>query len=93
MSTFTQALFADRVLDRLRAAQGVIRLGTRYGSARLEAACQRAVAFDNITYRAVRMILEKGLDQNTDPQACFDDLAEAYTGQARFGRDPGKLFN
>ena len=88
-----QALFADRVLDRLRAAQGVIRLGTRYGSARLEAACQRAVAFDNITYRAVRMILEKGLDQNTDPQACFDDLAEAYTGQARFGRDPGKLFN
>ena len=88
-----EALFADRVLDRLRAAQGVIRLATRYTSERLEAACQRALAFDNITYRAVRTILEKGLDQHADPQACFDALSAAYTGQARFGRDPGKLFN
>lgn len=88
-----RALFADRVLDRLRAAQGVIRLGQRYGAMRLEAACARALAFDNLTYRSVRMILEKGLDQTTDPQVCFDALSEAYTGQARFGRDPTKLFN
>lgn len=88
-----EALFADRVLDRLRAAQGVIRLGTRYGAARLEAACARALVFNNITYRSVRVILEKGLDQTTDPQACFDQLSEAYTGQARFGRDPTTLFN
>jgi len=88
-----EALFADRVLDRLRAAQGVIRLGTRYGAARLEAACQRALAFSNITYRSVRVILEKGLDQSTEPQACFDQLSEAYTGEARFGRDPATLFN
>jgi len=88
-----KALFADRVLDRLRAAQGVIRLGTRYGASRLEAACQRALAFDNIGYRAVRMILEKGLDQHPDPQACFDALSAAYTGAARFGRDPGTLLN
>ena len=88
-----RALFADRVLDRLRAAQGVIRLGTRYGAARLEAACQRALAFDNITYRSVRVILEKGLDQHTDPQVVLDGLSEAYTGQGRFGRNPGKLFN
>lgn len=88
-----EVLFADRVLDRLRAAQGVIRLGTRYGAARLEAACARALAFNNITYRSVRVILEKGLDQTTDPQACFDQLSEAYTGEARFGRDPTTLFN
>lgn len=71
----------------------MIRLGTRYGASRLEAACQRALAFDNIGYRAVRMILEKGLDQHPDPQACFDALSEAYTGAARFGRDPGTLLN
>jgi len=88
-----EALFADRVLDRLRAAQGVIRLGTRYGAARLEAACQRALVFSNITYRSVRVILEKGLDQSTEPQACFDQLSAAYTGEARFGRDPATLFN
>ena len=88
-----KALFADRVLDRLRAAQGVLRLGVRYGSARLEAACQRALDFNNITYRSVRVILEKGLDRHTDPAASFDALSSAYTGQGRFGRDPGKLLN
>lgn len=86
-------LFGHRVLDRLRAAQGVIRLGDRYGKKRLEAACQRAVYFENIQYRTVRIILEKGLDQNADPAHCFDVLSDTYTGGGRFGRDTGDLFN
>ena len=40
-------LFRDRVLDNLRAAQGIIRLSERYGTRRLEAACDRALVFDN----------------------------------------------
>ncbi len=36
-----ERLFTDRVLDNLRAAQGVIRLHEKYGTARLEAACER----------------------------------------------------
>ncbi len=63
-----------------------------YGAVRLEAACQRALHFDNIQYRAVRVILEKSLDQQSDPQQCFDELSDAYTGAARFGRDARKLF-
>ncbi len=43
-------------------------------------------------YRAVRVILEKALDQHSDPQQCFDQLSDAYTGGARFGRDTKKLF-
>ena len=35
-------LFSHKVLDNLRAAQGVISLGKKYGSTRLEAACSRA---------------------------------------------------
>ena len=35
---FTERLFAHRVLDRLRAAQGVVGLAKRYGGVRLEAA-------------------------------------------------------
>jgi len=89
---FITCLFNNRVLDRLRAAQGVVGLARRYGAVRLEAACQRALHFDNIQYRAVRVILEKSLDQQTDPQCGFDELSEAYTGAARFGRDTGKLF-
>jgi transposase len=86
-------LFADRVLDRLRAAQGVVRLGERYGATRLEAACGRALYFENIQYRSVRIILEKGLDQTTDPEACFDALSDSYTGNGRFGRNTRDLFN
>jgi transposase len=86
-------LFADRVLDNLRAAQGVIRLQDKYGSARLEAACNRALSFDNPRYRSVKTILEKGLDQQPDQAAVFDTLAESYTGAARFLRDTKKLLS
>jgi len=84
-------LFADRVLEHLRAAQGVVGLAKKYGPARLEAACRRALAFDNPRYRTVKTILEKGLDQVQDPAAAFDTLAESYTGAGRFVRDTRKL--
>ncbi len=34
----------------------------------------------------MKTILEKALDQHTDPEAAFDQLAETYTGQGRFTR-------
>ena len=46
-----------------RASLGLIRLGTRYGDERLEAACRRALAFELVSYRAVRNILESGMDR------------------------------
>lgn len=88
-----ERLFADRVLEHLRAAQGVIRLGEKYGAPRLEAACQRALSFDNPRYRSVKTILEKGLDQQPDAAAAFDTLAESYTGGARFLRDAAELLS
>lgn len=88
-----ERLFADRVLEHLRAAQGVIRLGEKYGQPRLEAACQRALSFDNPRYRSVKTILEKGLDQQTDAAAAFDTLAQSYTGGARFLRDAAELLS
>lgn len=85
-------LFANNVLDRLRAAQGVVSLAKPYGAVRLEAACRRALAFDNIGYRSVKTILDKSLDQVADPEAAFDTLGDAYTGGARFGRNTRDLF-
>src|SRR5262249_30586799 len=55
------ALIAARPLDRLRAAQGILRLGKRYGNARLEAACRRAVCFGEIRYQTVKTILKRAL--------------------------------
>jgi hypothetical protein len=46
---FIQRLFASRVLDNLRAAQGVVGLAKRFGHARLENACARALAFDSLS--------------------------------------------
>lgn len=88
-----ERLFADRVLEKLRAAQGVLALAKTYGAQRLEAACGRALAYDNPRYRTVKTILEKGLDQHPDLQAAAKTPSAAYTGRGRFGRDTRTLLN
>jgi len=52
-----------------RASLGLMRLGTRYGNERLEAACERALTFDLVSFRAVRNILEAGMDRLKAEQA------------------------
>jgi transposase len=81
-------LFSHKVLDNLRAAQGVISLGKKYGPRRLEAACIRALRYDNVMYRTVKSILYQGLDQLPDQDRCnVITLSPAYTGSARFLRN------
>jgi len=82
-----ETLFADRVLDNLRAVQGILHLGERFGPLRLEAACKRALDYENPRYRTVKTILQKGLDQQ--PASCLIEpqLPETYRGASRFGRD------
>jgi transposase len=57
----------DELLDQhhlhyLRQSQGIIRLADKYGQARLDAACQRALAYGNAHYRTIKTILEKSLE-------------------------------
>jgi transposase len=86
-----KALFANRVLDNLRAAQGVIGLAEKYGKARLEAACHRALDFDSPKYITVKTILVKGLDMlPADPPPM--PLSPSYTGKGRFQRTQLQLF-
>jgi hypothetical protein len=83
-------LFADRVLDNLRSVQGLISLGKKYGPVRLEAACKRALFYDNPRYGTVKSILTQGLDQippDSDPVL----LSSIYTASARFMRTPAEL--
>lgn len=87
-----QNLFASTVLDNLRSAQGIIGLQKKYGAKRLEAACQRALAFDSSHYRTVKTILAKGLEYQALPETkAFDELANTYTGQGQYCRDPSTL--
>jgi hypothetical protein len=55
-------LLAGNALHHLRATQGVLRLGDRYGSGRLDAACARALAAGDPSYRTVKGILTAGLE-------------------------------
>lgn len=46
-----------------RSAMGILSLGRGYGHARLDAACDRALAIEATTYASVLSILKSGLDQ------------------------------
>ena len=83
-------LFADRVLDNLRAAQGVVRLAGQHGNARLEAACERALAFADPRYRTIKTILARGLDQQVLAAQTEIDL---YRRGGRFCRNPSELLH
>jgi hypothetical protein len=81
-------LFNDQVLVNLRGAQGILRLETKVGAARLEAACHRAMSFSSPRYRTIKTILDKGLDQLTEPaQSELIDIADTYARGGRFCRD------
>lgn len=85
-------LLSDSVVDYLRSAQGIIGLQKKYGNARLEAACLRALAFQSARYKTIKSILQKGLEYAALPDgSAFDALTETYTGNGRFCRDTSTL--
>lgn len=51
-----------------RSALGIIRLGERHGTARVEAACARALHLRSYSYRSVASILEHHLDSQPLPE-------------------------
>ncbi len=50
-------------LDRLRAIQGIVGLADKYSHVRVDAACQRADHYEDISYRCISAILDSGADQ------------------------------
>lgn len=83
-----EQLFSDKVLDQLRAAQGICALEKKYGKARLEAACKRALAFNTVNRISIKNILEAGVEYDTLPsEEAFDLLADVYTGRGKYSRD------
>ena len=58
----------DHPQQGFRACRGLIQLGEKYGSGRLEAACRRALAIRGPSYRTVKSILMGGLEALPLPQ-------------------------
>lgn len=80
------ALFAHKVLDNLRAAQGTLQLKKKYGAKRLEAACRRALDHHDPRYNTVKRILEKGLDVLPRP-VFHEEVKEVYRGKSKYCRE------
>ena len=67
LQQIVQALLDDPVLYRIPTAGRLVRLKNRYGAERLEAAAQRALWFEDPSYKTVKRILAQGLDQEETP--------------------------
>lgn len=84
-------LLADRIVERLRAAQGVLRLAERFEPLRVEAACRRALEHDSPHYRTVKTLLvHRPAWLTADPAA---RSPEPYVEAARFARPAHRLFH
>jgi len=84
------ALLADPVVDRLPTVGRLLRLGERFGGERLEAACTRAVRFDDLNYVTVKRILVNGLDY--EPLSTGHDTPPAQTFVRSAAELVGHLF-
>ena len=69
---------------RLRQAQKLLRLAERYGAARVNAACARALAFDLVEVRRVEAIVRTALEHEAPPA----DRGTVVPLPARFARAP-----
>ncbi|MDD9966798.1 MAG: IS21 family transposase [Myxococcales bacterium] len=83
---FMQRLLrGDYPWAHLRQAQKLLRLGNKYGYRRLDDACRRALGFDLINVRRVRLILESGLERRSpSPRPAKGQLVQL---PSRFARD------
>jgi hypothetical protein len=78
-----EALFEVNAMHRLRSAQGVVRLADKYDPKRLDAACARAVAVGDPSYRTVKGILAAGTESEDTDQTDVADTPAHLHGPER----------
>jgi len=92
-SFVVEQFLTDPVQDLLRAAQGIIKLGDVYGNGRLEKACNRAIAFNCTSYKAIKDILVKEIEDLDDTGTDLKSLADVYKGAGIYQRYFGSDYN
>jgi hypothetical protein len=78
-------LLASTGLDQLHPMGRLLRLQEKHTPQRLEAACQRALNYDDLSYKTVKSILAQNLE--AQPQATPAQQPPAHT----FARPPEEL--
>lgn len=84
-----EELLAKHRLHYLRQCQGIVGLAKKNGSGRLDAACQRALAFGDGSYKTIANILNKGLETQ---MALPLDTTKANAARAHL-HGPQELFS
>jgi hypothetical protein len=77
-----QTLLDDPVVDRLHTVGRLLKLRHRFDDQRLEAACQRALHFDDPAYKTVKRILTQGLENQPLPEVVTASEATAFVRSA-----------
>jgi len=83
-------LLSINAIFRLRQAQGVLRLGQRYGDERLEAACRRAIDAGDPSYKTVKGILAAGTERLPVQTRLAIDAPAWLHGPEAFGTEEGQ---
>lgn len=86
---FLNEILKTTSLTHRRKAQAILRLGEKYGPKRLEAACQRALSFDNFAYRSLKRILAQGLD---NPSSGVEKERKVLDHEASYLRQPDEFY-
>ena len=86
VSCCVETFLTDPVQDRLRAAQGIIKLGYKFDDKRLERACARAIHFNAISYKSIKDILKKGVEDDSLPDSTSLPIAPVYQGLGVYQR-------
>ena len=68
-ATVVTRLLDERPMDRLRTVQAILGLAKKYGPRRLEAACRRALCFEDPRYATIKRILVAGFDRDPLPES------------------------
>jgi hypothetical protein len=78
VATVVVGMLEVDTLARLRGAQGVLGLADKHGPARLDAACARAIAVGDPSYRTIKGILAVGAETDPTPPSTGDGGAAAH---------------
>jgi transposase len=78
-------ILSDHAMRNLRRAQGILRLGEKYGK-ELEQASERALLFGNYRYKSLKTILKMGLCKPEDapPVNSISPLGESFLRPAAY---------
>jgi transposase len=89
VSELVGVLMEVNALYRLRSAQGVVRLVDKYDAGRLDAACRRAIAVGDPSYKTVKGILAAGTEHDGDdaPEAPPSAPAHLHGPDVLFGSE------